>query len=1240
MAARERLASKLCAVLRYVTLAAGLARTRRLRGRDDHAVLMSVMLAAALALAGVLATAAVASAAETVIDFDTLSAGEIVTNQYEAQGLKLGHAADFGQLPPAVGDCGSPAVVKEELPVRAFSPPNYALLAECEPPVGSVAGYSGTYGALLKSPHAPLSVEVSDLNQAGGPPVKVTVTGYSATGAVMASGEGEAVPDAWTEIVAVNANKGTPPLRYFAITTSEPTKDRIAIDNLDFEAVNEEPPGGGGKGKEEEPGPGGGGKGEETPGSGPPGGGKGGEQPSTGGSGGGQTNPTPAPPTAALALATANPGAGEELALSGAGSQPGSGQIISYDWDLNGDGKIDTSTGTNPIAHVILAPGAHTIGLTVTNSNGQSETTRLGIDLPSLSHVTLPDGGQGPCEPSYEYGYTKILAECVQTLAGGGYVIATNQLDLNGMVLVPKAGGTGIFKIEKVKQHDTTYAIELSGPAVNVELLNTPIGNMVLGGYDLESEPVTLGYENTAVGLMAHADGTEHAAGAQGGPLAHAAGNKGLLLMSLGVGHECEKGAKEVGCCPPEKGTSACATLPGNFPLTGEVIVYLNNKGQVLIDVQVALNLHEVGFEANGELEIVAGLETGIDLSSLKFEIPEASLASIFKVKDASFVYYFPSDPEASKRDTWQAKGGITFAAIEEAGIEGELSFKQGQFHSASLVLTLPPGGGITLYPGIELNKFGGSVGVEPISFGGTLGAAIATQLELTLQFRYAEPFEGQLGYFGGKGSLSLDKDEIATLAADVYSDGYVDAQLKIDLKLPFESKEPIVEVGGGIGFWDEPSSGLWEASGNVFMKIWIINAEVAGLINNKYVAACGNVDGAGGYDDYSFEKGSLDGPGFFLGSNCSDQLKKYKQEPLVKHKGGFVGEESLRSSGPLGDGTPGSSPLGSSPLGDRPSGGSPLRDGPPGSRPFTAHSSATGGGAPLSLPRGLPGEELRITSTSGTPVVSFTTPSGQTFTTPSAPGQVGSSALFIAALGNNPDEVVVLLRHPESGTWHIQQAPGSAPVSEVQGAQDVGPAIVHTHVRHAHGATWKLSYKIGNYVAGTHVTFVEHGHDSTHVLGAVGSAHGTIAFVPQDGAARSRTITAALTNTQGATVRVFTVGHYTAPAAFRPARPRHLRILRHGSTATITWSASPGARFYKVKVRGSDGRLNTLFAKPNHLSAQLQNVIPADSFTATVLAVGGSSLLPGPAATARLRAVKHTKHASAKRGRTHTHKH
>lgn len=105
--------------------------------------------------------------------------------------------------------------------------------------------------------------------------------------------------------------------------------------------------------------------------------------------------------------------------------------------------------------------------------------------------------------------------------------------------------------------------------------------------------------------------------------------------------------------------------------------------------------------------------------------------------------------------------------------------------------------------------------------------------------------------------------------------------------------------------------------------------------------------------------------------------------------------------------------------------------------------------------------------------------------------------------------------------------------------------------------------------------------------------------------------------------MRELTVGRYTAPGAFRPGRPRHARIVRHGTSAAITWSAVAGARQYKIVVHGSDGRLQTFFRKPHSRSAQLVNVLPFESFTATVTAAGGPNMLPGPKGTARLSPLK-----------------
>ena len=904
--------------------------------------------------------------AETVVNFDDLTVNTTVTNQYAPQGLRLGSAQELGAPSPIAGDCGAP-ITQEAVP--AASGTKYAALAECLPAAPKT--FSGTVGALIGRAGSQVAVDVSLLSVAPGPE-EIELLAYDGSGQKLTSVKGEAKSGEWRHITLTLG--GDAQIRYFVIRTAHEYEPgvHVGIDNVSFEQPNE---GGGNSG----------------PPSHPP--------------------PPPSPPVAALTLQTPNPTPGEQLTLSGAGSQPGSGRIISYAWDFNGDGKTDTSTGTNPIAHVMLRPGAHTIALTVTNSSGEHSTSRFGVTLPSVGpKIHPPDGGEGECQPTLEIGDASLLAECIQKL-GSGYVI-NGPLQINGMTVVSRSG---FLKIRTIKDYAIAgTATQLYGALVDIELLNTPIGDMVLGSRDLEAEPMNL---ETQSGLANLKVPLYHGLRA---PSAHTSAKPTkTLLMAMGVGKPCEgKDKGKAGCCPPKNSLSACGELPGNFPLEGQIDVYLTNKGQALFDVQVGLTLSAVKFEATGALEIEANLETGIELQSLQFQIPEASLAPIFKVKKASFVYYFPEYYEESKRDSWQAKATMTFGE-EIAELEAELAFKKGEFQSAAMKFKAEPG--VPIYPGISLNEIGASVGVHPLAFGGILGAKIAELLQLELAFKFREATSTELGFFGGQGKLSYKSDEIATLAADVYSDGYVDAQVTFNLHFPFDSSEPVIEVSGGAGFWDEPASGLWQAKGNVYFKLWIISAEVAGLINDKYAAGCLHVGaegifGGGVQGRYRFSDGNIDG-GLFGNDNCSDQLKPYSQKPEKEHKGGFVKEESaifLTAPRGSGDGAPG----GSLTRGLGALGGATAGAGAP--------AMTAAGGGTFALPNGTLGQELRITSSSGTPVVTLSGPEDRPTRRLRRRASGHMPGQFMSAVAPNPHQVLVLLRHPKGGTWHIQPAAGA----------------------------------------------------------------------------------------------------------------------------------------------------------------------------------------------------------------------
>ncbi|MDE3070507.1 MAG: hypothetical protein KGJ43_07240, partial [Acidobacteriota bacterium] len=409
--------------------------------------------------------------------------------------------------------------------------------------------------------------------------------------------------------------------------------------------------------------------------------------------------------------------------------------------------------------------------------------------------------------------------------------------------------------------------------------------------------------------------------------------------------------------------------------------------------------------------------------------------------------------------------------------------------------------------------------------------------------------------------------------------------------------------------------------------KLWIISAEVAGLINNQYAAGCLHVGaegvfGGGVQGRYRFSDGNISG-GLFGNDNCSDQLKQYSQKPLVKHSGGFVTEESARFPSRIGH-----------------------RFDVPANRlggTFEAARSVAGAAAATSesftLPGATMGQELRITTATGTPVVAIRGPGGEIYETPPTAGHlVTVPGKFMSAVGPHPGEVLVLLRHPRGGEWRVQAIAGSPPVAHLETAEDLPPASVNVHLRHArprhrgHGGAWTLAYRIAHFVPGTKVRFVERGKDSTHVLGTVSSARGTLRFAPAEALSRSRTVLAYLLNAEGAIVRELTVGHYSAPAAFRPRRPRGVRITRHGLTALLTWAAVPGATGYRVKVRGSDGRLETHVLKAGQRRVAIPRALGFESFNATVTAVGGRARLKGGTTTARLKPVRAVRRAHHRR--------
>jgi PKD repeat protein len=83
-----------------------------------------------------------------------------------------------------------------------------------------------------------------------------------------------------------------------------------------------------------------------------------------------------APPSASFTATPESAPTGTTVTFNGSGSTDPDGTIAKYEWDLDGNGSYETSTGATASATTAYAtPGARTVGLRVTDNGGATATT-------------------------------------------------------------------------------------------------------------------------------------------------------------------------------------------------------------------------------------------------------------------------------------------------------------------------------------------------------------------------------------------------------------------------------------------------------------------------------------------------------------------------------------------------------------------------------------------------------------------------------------------------------------------------------------------------------------------------------------------------------------------------------------------------------------------------------------------------------------------------------------------------
>ena len=359
--------------------------------------------------------------------------------------------------------------------------------------------------------------------------------------------------------------------------------------------------------------------------------------------------PTPTPPRAqgpppkpvvVLALPGGQPQAGTPATIDAGGHDDGPGtHVVAYEWDMNGDGHVDTNTGTNPIAHVMTGAAAQTVIVHATDSNFNSATATM---------VLNPGRPPANCVPEESIGVLRIRAACIRR--EGDTIVADPEpserywenfvVSLNGVSLVtrdPRATVSFNVSDREIVAHGR----------FRVMLLNAPGGDITLfeSGADGFSWPLPSG--------------------------AGTAGGEPASIFSIEAARSCT-GSDENGGAVQAR----CAEVPGGFPIVGMIALGIDTDTfEATLDVNVRVG---TPLEVTGRTRLRASAVLGLVLDSVGFGIANAELGPV-TVDRLAFVYEPPgrgSPPHEGSM--WDVAMEISFTT-PPFSVAGRMIFLDGQ---------------------------------------------------------------------------------------------------------------------------------------------------------------------------------------------------------------------------------------------------------------------------------------------------------------------------------------------------------------------------------------------------------------------------------------------------------------------------------------------------------------------------------------------------------------------------------
>jgi hypothetical protein len=186
------------------------------------------------------------------------------------------------------------------------------------------------------------------------------------------------------------------------------------------------------------------------------------------------------PPRADLSHAPDRPATGQTVTLSAEGATDPDGEVVRYDWDLDGDGTYERTTTTPTVETTFESGGDHAVGVRVVDDDGATDTATATVPVWVRATVVVKpdDDGPAPVNPDSQ-GVTPVAVLADDGFDPAEVDVSTLRVGppdaVDGGGAVPVHGGhledvDGDGRVDLVV-HVPTPALDLDGDENRLELV-------------------------------------------------------------------------------------------------------------------------------------------------------------------------------------------------------------------------------------------------------------------------------------------------------------------------------------------------------------------------------------------------------------------------------------------------------------------------------------------------------------------------------------------------------------------------------------------------------------------------------------------------------------------------------------------------------------------------------------------------------------------------------------------------